>query len=137
MREIKSFSCSQVRLDSRPYRHYCCIRQQAHNDRTFFASFFNTEQSFTRNPSVSNRFVICLSLALTNDYIETVITQVQCLSRTLYAITDYSDCFIFQYFTSFFQWKFITDNYIFYSSAKIQLCHFFCFFVLMTCAICY
>ena len=80
---------------------------------------------------------LAFALSAGNDYIETVITQVQCLSRTLYAITDYSDCFIFQYFTSFFQWKFITDNYIFYSSAKIQLCHFFCFFVLMTCAICY
>ena len=124
MREIKSFSGSQVRLDSRPYRHYCCVRQQTHYNSTFLTSFFDTEQSFTRNPSVCYCLIVCFSFTLTNDYIETVITQVQCLSRTLYAITDYSDCFIFQYFTSFFQWKFVTDYYSFSSTSKIQLCHF-------------
>ena len=128
MREIKSFSCSQIRLDSRPYRHYCCVRQQAHYDSTFLASFFNAEQSFARNPAVCYCFIICFSRTLTNDNIETVITQVQCLTGTLYTITDYSDCFIFQYFTSLFQRKFVTDYYIFNSTAKIQLCHFlFCF----------
>ena len=43
MREIKSFSGSQVRFDSWPYRHYCRIRQQTHNDCTFLTSLFNAE----------------------------------------------------------------------------------------------
>ena len=75
MREIKSLSCSQIRLDSRPYRHYCCVRQQTHYDSTFLASFFNAEQSLARNPAVCYCFIICFSRTLTNDNIETVITH--------------------------------------------------------------
>ena len=119
MREVKSFSRSQVRFDSRPYRHYGCIRQQAHNDSTFLTSLLNAKQCFTRYPSVSYCFLISLTRTLSNDYVETVIAQVACLSRSLYTITDHCNCFIFQNFTCFFQRKLFAGHYILSNTAKI------------------
>ena len=124
MREVKSFSRSQVRFDRRPYRHYGCIRQQAHNDSTFLTSLLNAKQCFTRHPSVSNCLLISLTRTLSNDYIETIIAQIARLSRSLYTITDHCNCFIFQNFTCFFQRKFFAGHYVLSNTAKIQLCHF-------------
>ena len=44
--------------------------------------------------------------------------------RTLYAVTYYSDCFVFQYFSCLFQRKFFAGYYVFVNAAKIHYCHF-------------
>ena len=58
------------------------------------------------------------------DYVKTVVAQVQALARTLYAVTYYSDCFVFQYFSCLFQRKFFAGYYVFVNAAKIHYCHF-------------
>ena len=77
MREIQGLASCQIRLHRRPYRHYGSVGQQAHDDRGLVASLLDTEQSLTRNPSVLNRFIVSLTLALANDYVETIVTKVQ------------------------------------------------------------
>ena len=123
VREIQCFSSSKMRFDSRPYRDYGCIRKQAHDNSSFLACFFDAEQSFSRNPSVGNSFIVCFALTLSYDDIETIVTQIQWLSRSLHTITDDSYRFIFHYLTCFFQRKLIADYYIFCNTAKIHLCH--------------
>ena len=77
MREIQGLTSCQIRLHRRPYRHYGSVGQQAHDDRGLVASLLDTEQSLTRNPSVLNRFIVSLTLALANDYVEAIVTKVQ------------------------------------------------------------
>ena len=115
-------------LQSRPYTHYSCIRQQTHHDGTFLGSFFNREEGFTWYPTISDGFLKSLALTLAYNYIESVITQIASLTGPLNTVTDDCDSFIFQYFTRFFKRKFFTCHYFFNDTSKIHFCHFFVFF---------
>ena len=125
MREIQRFSRSQIFFDTRPAFDLSGVGKQHLYDSCSFASFFNTEQCFTRYPAVGNSFVIGFTRALSYDNVETIITQVQALSRTLNTVTDNCNHFIFQYFSCLFQRKFFAGYYVFVNTAKIHYCHFF------------
>ena len=122
--EIQRLARSQVFLDARPAFDLSGVGKQDLYDGCFFASFFDTEQCFARHPTVGNSLVVRLARTLSYDHIETVVTQVQTLSRTLNTVTDHCDYFIFQHFSCFFQRKFFAGYYVFVNTAKIHYCHF-------------
>ena len=62
-------------------------------------------------------------MTLANDYIETVVSEVQCLSGPLNAIADDGDRLILQYFLGFLQRKFFSGGYVFFCTTKIEFCH--------------
>lgn len=59
------------------------------------------------------------SPALTYDYVETVVFQVQGLTGTLYTVSYNSNGFVFQYLERFCQWKFFSGYYVFFYSPKL------------------
>ena len=64
---------------------------------------------------------ISFALTLSNDYVETVVTKVASLTRTLNTVTDYCDCLIFEDFTGFFKGEFLTCHYLFDNATKIAV----------------
>ena len=96
MREIKSFARSKILLHSRPYLDLSRIRKQILDNGSTLACFVYIKQSFARHPTVSYRFLPSLTtFTLSDNHVETIITQIQWLTGALYTITDYSNCFIF------------------------------------------
>ena len=125
MREIERLSGCQIRFDARPNLDLSGIGKQVLDNGGTLASLFDFKKRLTGTPPVGNGLLPCFSaFTLSHNHIETVITQVKALSRSLYAITDYRDHLIFEDFSCFFQRKFFTGNYIFVNSAKINYCHF-------------
>ena len=125
MREIQCLTRFQVGFHSRPNSHHSGIREQAHDDSTLLTSLLDAEQRLARYPTISNRLLESLALTLANDHVETIIAQVQALTRTLYAITNHCDCLVFQNLSCFLQRKLFTGHHILDNTAKIHLCHFF------------
>ncbi len=125
MREIQCLAGSKIFLYPGPYRHNGGIRKQAHHYRTALCRFLNRKQSLARHPAVGNSLVVCLSLALANYHIKTVIAQVKALPRPLHAVSKHSYSLVLKHFACLFQWKFIAGDYSFLNSAKIQFCHKF------------
>ena len=68
---------NEIRLDGRPNRHHGCIAQQTHHDGCLFASFFDAKECFARYPTVGDCLFVCLTLTLTDNDIESVVTKVQ------------------------------------------------------------
>ena len=59
------------------------------------------ETLFSIEEAAEKGTIVCLTLTLTNDYVETVVTKVASLTGALNTVTKHCDCFIFQYLTSF------------------------------------
>ena len=72
-------------------------------DSALLGSLLNAEEGLARHPAVGNSLVVGLTLTLTDDDIEAVVTQVAGLSGTLHTVTDDGDDFVFQYFTRFLE----------------------------------
>lgn len=66
--------------------------------RSSTGGFFDVEQGFAGYPAVGYGFIPGFtSPALTYDYVETVVFQVQGLTGTLYTVSYNSNGFVFQY----------------------------------------
>ena len=125
---VQGLARGEIFLDSGPCLYLSCIWEEHTDDCTFFCSFFNREKSLPWHPSISYSLVIGFACTLTNNHIETVVTQIACLTRTLNTIANHCDCFVFQHFVCLFQWKLFTGDYCLYYATKIHFCHN-CFFV--------
>ena len=60
---------------------------------------------------------------LSDDDVEPVVLEVERLPRTLHAVADDGDGFVFQDFAGFLQGELLARNNIFFDSAEIDLCH--------------
>ena len=123
MRIIEGLTRSKVFFDGRPNLNLTSIRKQHADDCTLFCSLFNREESLTWYPSVSNGLFVGLSLTLSNNNVETIVTQVASLTRTLDTITDHGDGFVLQYFTCFLKRELFAGDYGFHDATKIHFCH--------------
>ena len=73
-------------------------------------------------------------MTLPNDHIEPIVSQVHCLTGALYAISDYRNCFVFEYFAGLFQRELFPGDHIFFYTTKIDLGHnnqFFCLLMVL------
>ena len=111
-------------LDCRPQGYLGCIAKQVFDDRATLGGLLYLKQRLTGNPAVGNGLVPRLALlALTHDYLETVVTQVECLPGALNAISDDRYGLVLQYFSRFFKCKLVAGDHFLVNTAKIQNCH--------------
>jgi hypothetical protein len=87
VREVKGLSGSQKREHIRPDSLLESIRKQVHDNGSLLGGFQDGEQVLSGNPSFLNSLLVGLTLTLTNDNVDTVITEVESLSTTLRTIT--------------------------------------------------
>lgn len=113
-------------FDSRPYGDLGSVRQQVLNDGSPLAGLFDFEKRFPGNPAVCDSFVPGFRIfALADDHIETVILQVQRLSRSLNAVADDGDGLALKHFERFAQRKLFAGDNVLLDAAEIHFCHDF------------
>ena len=83
-------------------------------------------KSVSPNPAVCDSFVPGFRIfALADDHIETVILQVQRLSRSLNAVADDGDGLALKHFERFAQRKLFAGDNVLLDAAEIHFCHDF------------
>ena len=94
--EVKSLARSQERKHLGPDGLLVGIRKQVHDNGSLLGGFQNGKQVLSGNPSFLNSLLISLTLTLTNDNVDTVVTEVKSLTTTLRSITEDSNGIIFE-----------------------------------------
>ena len=85
---IQGLARSQILFDFWPDGNLTGIRKQHAEDCTSLCSLFDREERLSRYPSFSYSLLVGLSLTLTDNDIEAIVTQVACLTRSLNTIAD-------------------------------------------------
>jgi len=78
------------------------------------------QEGLARHPAVGHGLVVCLALALAYDDIESVVTQVQALAGTLYAITEHGDGLVLEYIECFGEGEFLAGNDGLFYAAEVK-----------------
>jgi hypothetical protein len=88
VREVKGLSGSQERKHIGPDGLLESIRKQVHDNGGLLGSLQDGEQVLSGNPSFINSLLVGLTLTLTDDNVDTVITEVKSLSTTLRTVSE-------------------------------------------------
>lgn len=96
VREVKGLSWGQERSHLGPDSLLVSIRKQVHDDGSLLGSLQDGEQVLSGNPSFFDSLLESLTLTLTNDNIDTVVTKVESLTTTLRTITKDSNSVILE-----------------------------------------
>src|SRR6478735_7256398 len=107
-------------FNSGPELYLCGIAEQVTNNSTALQCFFNFKQSFAGHKAIAYSLIPGLGVfALTNNYVDTIITLVECLTGALHAISNYCDRFVLQHFLCFGERELFTGYHVFFCSAEI------------------
>jgi hypothetical protein len=91
VREVKGLSWGQERNHIGPDSLLVSIRKQVHDDGSLLGSLQDGEQVLSGNPSFFDSLLVSLTLTLTDDNIDTVVTKVESLTTALRTITKNSN----------------------------------------------
>ena len=124
VREVERLARREVLFDGGPYGDLTRVGQQVLDDRRALGGLFDAEERLARLPAVGDGLLPALAaLALAHDDVQAVVPEVERLPRTLHAVADDGDGFVFQDFAGFLQGELLARNNIFFDSAEIDLCH--------------
>ena len=124
VREVERLARREVFFDGGPYGDLARVGQQVLDDRCALGGLFDAEERLARLPAVGDGLLPALAaLALADDDVQAVVPEVERLPRTLHAVADDGDGFVFQDFAGLLQGELLARNNIFFDSAEIDLCH--------------
>lgn len=96
MGEVKGLARSDERCHLGPNSLLVGIREQVHDNGSFLGSLKDREKVLAWNPAFFNSLVEGLAFTLTNDDIDTIVTQVQSLTTALGTIAKNSNGIILE-----------------------------------------